>query len=226
MSHILDNPIWNSLNSGCIHFSNGNNNVKYFEREVALFAGMNDYNNKNFLQLEQFSNTGDGFILFTAEPINIPSSWNIKLNKTMLQMVLSKPLGNAEYDGSIEPLTEQHVPIMLDLTQRTKPGPFLPKTILFGNYFGIFDGEKLIAMAGQRLKFNEYTEVSAVCTDPEYTGKGYAKKIMDFLLPKIIHEGSTPMLHLYKTNTAALNLYLKLGFQIRRELQVYFIQKN
>ena len=71
-----------------------------------------------------------------------------------------------------------------------------------------------------------YTEVSAVCTDPDYSGQGHAKKLMLQLLKTIMNNGSTPMLHLYKDNVIALNLYLKLGFEVRREMHVYSIQRH
>jgi predicted GNAT family acetyltransferase len=164
--------------------------------------------------------------LFTAGDISIPVDWEVKLNKTMLQMVFQNVLPEITNDQQIKVLDESHVTQMLDLTKRTNRGPFFNKTILLGNYLGIFDNKKLIAMAGQRNKIGNYTEVSAVCTDPGFTGKGYAKKIMVQLMHIIMKDNYIPMLHLFKDNTNALALYFKLGFEIRRELQVYFIQKK
>ena len=67
---------------------------------------------------------------------------------------------------------------MIVLTEMTHPGPFFNRTIEFGNYKGIFSGNDLVAMAGQRLHADQYVEISAVCTHPAHTGKGYATQLI------------------------------------------------
>jgi len=75
---------------------------------------------------------------------------------------------------AIEELKPDDVPEMLALAELTEPGPFRQRTIEFGGYMGIRDAGRLVAMAGQRLSLTGFTEVSAVCTHPEYRGRGYA----------------------------------------------------
>jgi predicted GNAT family acetyltransferase len=114
---------------------------------------------------------------------------------------------------------------MLALTQLTKPGPFLTKTIDFGDYFGFFSEGKLVSMAGSRLSPSPYTEVSAVCTHPNFLGQGISKKVMPFVLHAIQQRGKIPFLHLYPDNTPALRLYTSLGFVSRAMLRVYLLEK-
>lgn len=115
---------------------------------------------------------------------------------------------------------------MLDLTARTKPGPFNDNTIEFGNYFGIFDGDQLVSMAGQRLQTNDFTEVSAICTDPDHLGKGYAAALTQKVCACIYNNGKTPFLHVRQDNAGAIKLYQKLGFEIRTDIFFSIFKKN
>ena len=89
-----------------------------------------------------------------------------------------------------------------------------------------FDGGKLIAMTGQRLQPDPYTEVSAVCIHPDYTGRVYAAKLVRSQISKITAGRRIPFLHVYADNTAACKLYEKLGFQARKKMIVYFLEKE
>ena len=115
---------------------------------------------------------------------------------------------------------------MLALTQLTHPGPFLKRTIEFGNYKGIFDSGELIAMAGQRMHPKEFIEISAVCTHPGYTGKGYGRMLVFDQIRKIMAEGCIPFLHVRSDNQNAIKLYKHLGFSLRREMNIYVLQKD
>ena len=107
---------------------------------------------------------------------------------------------------------------MLALATLTKPGPFGTRTHELGSYVGIRFQGKLVAMAGERLKVPGYTEVSAVCTHPDHTGKGYARVLMTEIMRRIRERGETPMLHVRADNSRAVQLYERLGFRIRKEM--------
>jgi predicted GNAT family acetyltransferase len=124
------------------------------------------------------------------------------------------------------PLSAQQVPAMLALTQLTNPGPFFNNTIAFGHYAGIFRDDELVAMAGQRLHAGPYAEISAVCTHPSYSGKGYASQLMLHQAHRIQAASGTPFLHVKLDNARAIRLYHTLGFVSRREVIMYTIQKN
>jgi predicted GNAT family acetyltransferase len=107
---------------------------------------------------------------------------------------------------------------MLELTAATEPGPFSPQTIQMGSYFGIraSDG-RLVAMAGERLQSTAFAEISAVCTLPEFRGRGYARALVTFIAAQILAAGKTPFLHV-KTENEAKVVYQKIGFRLRAEI--------
>lgn len=108
------------------------------------------------------------------------------------------------------------VPEMLDLVEHTQPGPLLPRTIELGTYLGIRRGGALVAMAGERLHPPGRTEISAVCTDPDFRGAGLATRLVLAVAHGIRERGETPFLHTAATNTTAIRLYESLGFRLRR----------
>jgi predicted GNAT family acetyltransferase len=89
---------------------------------------------------------------------------------------------------------------------------------------GIRKAKRLVAMAGERLHPPGYTEVSAVCTHPEFQGRGYARELMSVLMRKIIQRGETPILHVRQENVSAIHLYEKLGFRTRRLIHFVIIR--
>ncbi len=227
MNHPLDNPIWNALTTNQKDMATGNEQVWYYDREIAFFAGLRDNSEENLQSLYDLVPAGMTFILFVPGEISVPAGWKTLVNRELLQMVYEKntPTALAE-DAGLVPLQTQHVPAMLELTDLTKPGPFFNRTIEFGGYHGIFDGDRLVAMTGRRMQPNEYVEVSAVCTHPDYTGRGYAARLVNQQLASLIAESRIPFLHLFADNYNAYNLYKKLGFETRKEMRVYAIEKE
>ncbi len=224
MPHILDNPLWNALITGNKNLALGNEHVKYMQRDVGLFAGFDISNKKGLTELAQLIPVGEKVILFMKKPILIPEQWHTEAARPLLQMVYTKHQTFATDNTGIVPLYKKHVPAMLELTGITNPGPFFNRTIELGNYEGIFNAEQLIAMIGQRLQVGQYAEVSAVCTHPDFTGKGYAAKLIIDQINKITAAGKIPFLHVYPENPACY-LYKKLGFTVRRKLMVYFLER-
>jgi predicted GNAT family acetyltransferase len=102
-----------------------------------------------------------------------------------------------------------------------QPGYFKSKTVLLGDYFGIFKNEMLVAVTGERMKMNHFTEASAIVTHPDHTGKGYAKQLIAYAVNKIADENKIAYLHVAETNTGAIALYLKLGFVTRRKISFW-----
>ena len=108
------------------------------------------------------------------------------------------------------------VPDMLALVERAQPGPFRPETIRMGTYLGIRRHGRLVAMAGERLHPPGWTEISAVCTDPEHRRRGLGKRLVRAVAGGIRERGETPFLHAAATNVTAIRLYESLGFRLRR----------
>ena len=123
-------------------------------------------------------------------------------------------------------LNISHVDEMLALVELTKPGPFFRRTPELGTYLGIREAGQLVAMAGERLRPLGHTEISAVCTHPEYRGRGYASSLVSALVQKIIGRGETPFLHVRTENAEAIRVYEKLGFKTRRVITIAVVKKN
>ena len=226
MERILNNPIYHALNSGNKNISQGNDEAQYFPEDVSPLAGLKESSDHELNALCRISPRNSFFILFVLAKIQIPEQWKVVVQMNILQMVYDNPLPLTPANQDFVALQEQHVPAMLALTKMTNPGPFLSATIRFGNYKGIFEGSRLIAMAGQRLKANPYIEVSAVCTHPDHLGKGYAGMLITDQIRDILAESRIPFLHVRSENTRGIKLYQKLGFTARKEMIAYGIQKQ
>lgn len=140
----MDNPIFHALGSGNKNFSIGNDRAKFFSPDMALFAGIKECSPADFNNLFRISPAESIFILFALAEIQIPETWKATRQMKIVQMVFDRMAPPTATDHSFADLQEQHVPDMLALTKMTNPGPFLPGTIKFGSYRGIFDGTRLM----------------------------------------------------------------------------------
>ncbi len=226
MNHLLSNPVYHALLSGDGHLSFGNGQVKYFDEEVSPFAGFDtDYEN-GFADLYEQLPSGRNILYATPFPFTQPPGWILEDEIKGLQFVYENGGAfNSDFSNLI-PLEEEHVEQMIHLAKLTKPGPFGPKTINFGNYFGIFEKDHLVAMTGQRLHVQNYTEISAVCTHPDNTGKGYAFKLLQHQLQLILQQGQHPFLHVRDNNHRAIALYERMGFTVSGQMNFYFMKKE
>ena len=226
MEHVLDNPGWNALISGNKQLAFGNDQARYFAPEVSPFVGLRDQSEKQFRMLyDMIPHDGPvGFI--TNLETEIPPMWKLIQPNKAFQMVYNQPVDPPAVEIDIVPLTEEHIPQMLALTKLTNPGPFGERTIDFGHYYGIFNGDKLVSMAGQRLHIGEYAEISAVCTHPDYLGRGYAKQLVISHIHHIRAAKNLPILHVRTDNHRALRVYERLGFKARAIIYFNILVKN
>jgi ribosomal protein S18 acetylase RimI-like enzyme len=226
MEHVLDNPAWSALNSGNSHLANGNQAVKYFDKDVSPFVAMPQYTNESLELLYKTLSDDSPRLLIAPTQIHVPQPWKVLGLLKGFQMVHELSLDDKPEMPHTIALTDAHVPQMLELTSLTNPGPFAGKTIGFGHYRGIFDDDRLVAMAGQRLHAYNYAEVSAVCTHPNHLGKGYARKLLQYHIYRMKAAGNTPFLHVRYDNDRAIKVYEDLGFAVRIPVCFHFIQKN
>lgn len=226
MTHILDNPIWNGLISGNKTLTCGSGQARYMRRDVGIFAGLKTNSEPDLHELHALIPEKSPVVLFTPDEIGIPDNWLVLENKVILQMMYQSPQLPRTDAPQRVPLQDKDIPAMLELTALTRPGPFLSRTIDLGHYEGIFEGDKLVAMAGQRLQPDPYTEISAVCTHPDHTGRGYGATLVSSQISRILAASRTPFLHLNTDNTSAYKLYEKLGFQPRRPMRVYVLERK
>jgi len=226
MEHVLDNPAWNALISGNEQLSYGNGQVRYFDKEVSPFAAFKENTADNFRLLYEMLPHNGPVLFVTPVETEIPPTWKVLQFIKGLQMVYDVVKTQDGVQTELIPLTGEHVPQMLALAKLTNPGPFAEKTINFGRYHGIFENGKLVAMAGQRLHVFNYAEVSAVCTHPDHTGKGYARQLLIHHINRIKAASEIPILHVRQDNERAIKVYESLGFSTRREVYFYVMVKT
>jgi ribosomal protein S18 acetylase RimI-like enzyme len=221
----LDNPVYESLVNGDRHLGEGKDKVRYFYEAVSPFAGFETGYENGFEDLHQLLPEGRKILFATRENLPEPEGWKLLHEIKGLQFVLDKPIFKEPVVPILVPLKDVHIPQMVALATLTKPGPFSTRTIEFGSYYGIFDGDKLVAMTGQRLHVRNYTEVSAVCTHPDHLGKGYAYALMQHQVNLILNSGQVPFLHVRADNARAIEIYERIGFKENGGMNFYFLTK-
>ncbi len=226
MNHLLQNPVYHALLSGDRHLSFGDGNVKFFDEQVSPFAGFEHGYEKGFSDLYDIFSAGRKILYAAPLPILQPTGWQLQQEIKGLQFVYEPGSEIKTSFTNIIPLTKTHIEQMVQLAKLTKPGPFGTGTIQFGSYYGIFDNEKLVAMTGQRLHVQNFTEISAVCTHPDHTGKGYANSLLQHQLHLILQQNQQPFLHVREDNVRAIELYQRLGFQISGSMNFYFMVRQ
>jgi ribosomal protein S18 acetylase RimI-like enzyme len=220
-AHPLDAVIWNALTGRQRGLAVGDERVLRFAADVAPFGALADTSAASFEALRTLIAQHGSVALVTASELAVPSGFSVSRRTTLSQMVWR---GQHEQEAAapIEyvELERSDVPDMLALTAATQPGPFGPRTIELGRYLGVRKDGKLAAMAGERLKIDGYTEISAVCVNPEFRGQGLAGSLMKQLIAATHARGETPFLHVFTTNHTAVALYRRLGFEQRHEMHL------
>jgi ribosomal protein S18 acetylase RimI-like enzyme len=222
--HVLDNPVWHALTGPHATVAERVGSAARYIPGVSVFAAVpDDPSPESWLSLRELIGPGGSAIF--ARSVQPPTGWTAQVVAPCRQMWLRgalTPTGAEERGDAITALTEADVPAMLALVARTKPGPFEKRTIELGTYLGMRDLERkdLVAMAGERLHPPGYTEISAVCTDTDYRGRGLASLLVRALVESIRDREETPFLHLTLENEPAHRVYSELGFETRRLLDV------
>jgi ribosomal protein S18 acetylase RimI-like enzyme len=221
--HALDNVIWQALTTRQAHFADTFGQARRFLPEVTALSAFAEPIAGGYESLAGLVGAGGTAALFLDAPYEARAGWDLIAGAPLLEMVCENGGPPTEQSASVPDMTElgpQDSRQMIELTALTKPGPFGSRTHELGSYVGIRCGGKLVAMVGERLKVPGYTEVSAVCTHPEHTGKGYARVLMMEVMRRIRERGEVPMLHVRQDNVRAIELYERLGF--RERVQLHF----
>lgn len=218
-THPLDRPIWHALSTRQKHIALGNERALRFDPEIGLFAAARDDSPESLQALAELVPKEGVAILLQVGESPLPPGTVAQMTALGVQMVAQK-LEPLDPPSSVQRLTEADAPEMRALADLTKPGPFKARTHELGQFWGIKENGKLVAMAGERMKLPGYTEVSGVCTHPDARGRGYAGLLSRTVATQIQNRGETPMLHAYAGNTPAVSLYESLGFVLRAHVTV------
>ncbi len=225
-SHILDRPIWTSLNSVHAKFSFGSNLARRFPDNISPFAAAQDESAQSLLKLAELIPEGGSIFVGQANAIVCPPGTRAAMRASAAQMLFDDCEIQLENNPAIERLGNADASDMLELADLTNPGPFAEQTHLLGEYFGVKQDGRLIAMAGERLKQPGFTEISGVCTHPDFQRQGLARELCKTLVSRIIYRKECPYLHVFSNNAGAIKLYERLGFRIRKEIHVAQLEWN
>lgn len=219
----LDNPVWHSLSENHIEFAIDYVNTKFYNPDYCPFGSFTQLDNTASATRE-YSALIDNFFIVGKKP-EIADTLKITKELVCLQMIIKDKI-EMLFEDEIIKLKEEHKEELFDLVNLVQPGYFKANTFLLGSYYGIFTDGKLVSIAGERMKMNSFTEVSAIITHPDYTGKGYAKQLTSYVVNTIFDEGKIPFLHVVESNVGAIKLYEKLGFAARRKMSFWNITKK
>ncbi|HUW77377.1 MAG TPA: GNAT family N-acetyltransferase [Candidatus Nanopelagicaceae bacterium] len=219
--HPLDNPARGSLLGAHAWLAESYHDVLRYPEDIASFLALPDRP-----RMEIWSDVaalaGRHVTVILNPEISIPSDWEILNAVSGVQMIDSHV--DPAVDSEAVVLGPSDVLEMLDLVERTRPGPFFPRTVELGTYLGIRRNGVLVAMAGERLRPTGWTEISAVCTDSDFRGQGLGTRLVLAVAAGIHERGERPFLHTQISNVNAIRLYESLGFVLRRELKIMVVR--
>ncbi|MFC9683763.1 GNAT family N-acetyltransferase [Streptomyces sp. NPDC056948] len=221
----LDDPVGESLRGNHGHLARRLGRAVTYLPGVATFSAVSaEVDSEGWDDLARLLGRGEFADMFSC-PAMPPSDWEpvfVLEGRQMIWAGDSRPdasdASRVEPDPAVVELGAGSAPEMLGLVERTRPGPFWPRTHELGTYLGIRDGGTLMAMVGERLRPPGWTEISAVCTAPEARGRGHAARLMRALIARIVDRGERPFLHVAEVNTGAIALYERLGFETRKHV--------
>jgi len=222
--HALDNPIWQALTTRQAHLAVMGEKAGRYAPEIAPFVAVQAGEATAAQPLGHLVEEGESvYLLGVAPPLR--AGWRILERSLVTQMTCQDRL-TVPPGPQVRVLTEEHWPAMLKLTGLVYPGFFRARTPAMGTYLGIYCGDVLAAMAGERMCLDGYQEVSGVCTHPNYTSRGFAARLVALATNGILERGLKPFLHVSSTNERAKGLYERLGFEYRAELPMWSVQRT
>jgi ribosomal protein S18 acetylase RimI-like enzyme len=222
--HPLDHPIWNALITRQRALAEGDSLALRYPSEIAPFAAMADASLQSFAALHALMKRSDQVVLFTLDPVNAPAEFNVLLAKTGEQMI-GTPLESVGSSTEIVRLDVDDVVDMMELASLTKPGPFTARAHELGTFLGIRTNGRLVAMAGERMKPGNYTEMTAICVHPDYRGRGHAQALLGAVAGQISARREIPFLHVFSDNHSAISLYRRQGMESRCQIHVTVLER-
>lgn len=221
----LKNPAWHALNTIHSEFCIGTN-VKRYPGDISVFASIESASACREEDILEVVSPNEK-IVFIGQIPKLSSHWSMLLNTHVTQMICQRAMPIRQVSAEVRTLSLDDRPQMLDLTNKVFPGYFKFNSIKMGKFIGVFEGSKLVSMAGTRLRVPGYVETSTLCTLPEYTGKGFASHLFTTLSNGILAEGATPFLHIIEPrDLPKIKFYEKIGYYVHDRIPVQVLQYN
>ncbi|MCI3225331.1 GNAT family N-acetyltransferase [Streptomyces sp. NP-1717] len=214
--HPLDHPVLAGLTGPHARFAERRGRVLGYRPEVSTWLALPEEPAARDWADATHLVGADGTATLAGTAVVPPDGWEITFQVDGVQLVDESV--DAVYDEEAVVLGPADVPEMLDLVERTRPGPFRPRTVELGTYLGVRRDGELVAMAGERMRPPGWTEISAVCTAPGYRGQGLGGRLVLALAAGIKERGETPFIQAAVENESAVRLYEALGFRLRRRI--------
>ena len=224
MTFLLDNIFWHGLTGPHARFAEGSGGARRFAKGFSPILGFVDALRPDFAAIAPYCAPGEHFYTDVWDG-PAPAGWTVDFESTMHKMVWEAPVPKTDEAPEAKPLGPQHAEEAVALAVLTNPGPFGPRTIELGDYFGVFEGGRLVAMAGERMAAGTMREISGVCTHPDFQGRGLARRLVNKLVRRQVARGETPFLHVMSTNHLGHGLYERLGFRDYLETPVRVVEK-
>lgn len=224
-AHPLDRVVWNAFTRRQAHLARRDGGALRVDPDFGLFVATADRSPESVAALSRLihAHPGEVGIVERFEPPAIPGT--VVTRRAVLNQMVAGTLADPRpVDFEIVSLTDTDSREMLALATLTAPGPFFSRTHQLGEFVGVKVDGQLVAMAGERLRPEGFTEVSGVCAHPDHRGRGYAAKLMLHVAHKIVARGETPFLHSYDHNAGAIALYEALGFRFRCEQRLTVLE--
>ena len=224
MPELLDNIFWNALSGPQARFAVGAGAARRFAPGFSPIVGFAQQQRPDFAALTPYCAPGEHFYC-DGWSGPVPAGWTIDAEATMFKMVWDAPMPAEDAAPDAIALGPEHAEQALALALLTNPGPFGPRTPELGEYFGLFDGARLLAMTGERTEAGHLREVSGVCTHPDAQGRGYARRLVLKVVRRQMQRGQLPFLHVMSANAVGHGLYLRMGFRDYRESVVRVVSR-
>lgn len=224
-NHPLDRPVWNALISGWAGLAVGDARAWRIDADHGPFAAAADDGDPAQAALTALVPDDGELWIVERTPILVPPGAKNMREAMLAQMIAPLIADIAPIPGVLK-LGDADGAEMRALALLTKPGPFHTLTHRLGGFIGLRRDGRLVAMAGERMRLDGFTEVSGVCTHPDHRGRGYAKALMAQIARTMLARGETPFLHAYADHAATIAMYETLGFSIRAQMRLMIVARG